>query len=912
MRRLPRYLLIRKRQEKIEVAARDKWVYLPSEGNRNMKDLLGGKGANLSEMWNMGLPIPPFFVASTEGCVYYMKNRKMPPGLEKQVKEGLDFLSQNMGKTFGDESNPLLLSVRSGAKFSMPGMMDTVLNVGLNKKILDGLINKTGNEKFARDCYRRLLQMYGEVVLGVDKDSFDHSLDRKKKKYKVTQDPELPARALRELGDEYEKALKAANVQIPSDPFEQLMLGIEAVFKSWNTERAVAYRNVNRISHYLGTAVNCQAMAFGNIDENSGSGVMFTRNPSSGEKELYGELLFKAQGEEVVAGTRTPLRLKDLKSQKPELYEQLASLAKKLEKHYGDMQDMEFTFESGRLFILQTRNGKRTGPAAVRVASDMVDEKLITPIDAVRQVDPNLLVQCLLPNIKPGQNYKSKVLGKGLNASPGAASGQVIFSTQKVMELIAQAEKSKKHDLPRLILVRNETNPDDFPGMNASAGILTSQGGMTSHAAVVARQMGRPCVAGCSDAKVNEKKKVLEIGGKKFREEDMITIDGSEGLVIDGELELVRSPEPGKYFERVMDWADKFKRLGVRANADKEEEASLARKLGARGIGLCRTEHQFGGERKMMVAELILILMSENPTKEQLKRKSDLLDDLLVAQRKDFKGVLSAMDGLPTTIRLIDPPFHEFLPTEDEVKELRKNAKSKKERVQYNDMLTLRHEIHEANPMLGLRGCRLGILFPIINEIQVRAIFEAACDLKKKGKKPHPEIMIPLTMEIAELRFLEPVVRTTAEKVMKEKDIQVPYLFGTMIEIPRAALTANEIAETAEFFSFGTNDLTQTVWGLSRDDTANMLKEYVAKGIIPVDPFEVLDQKGVGGLMKFAIENSRKTRPKIKLGICGEHGGEPESVAFCHRIGLDYVSCSTYRVPGARLAAAQAALSDGK
>ena len=886
-----------------------KWIYLAHEGNAGMRDLLGGKGANLCEMWNMGLPIPPFFIATTEGCIYYMRNQKMPPGIEKQVREGLDFIKSEVGLKFGDRNNPLLVSVRSGAKFSMPGMMDTVLNIGLNKTILNGLIKKSGNEHFSRDCYRRLLQMYGEVVLEVDKDKFEHAIEAVRKKYKVKSDPEIPVKGLVELAEKFEKFIKEDGRQVPTNPMEQLMTGIESVYRSWNTPRAIAYRNANRIAHDLGTAVNIQTMVFGNIDDTCGSGVMFTRDPSNGEKALYAELLFNAQGEEVVAGTRTPLHIEELNQRKPKMYKELAGYAAKLEKRYKDMQDMEFTFEGDKLWVLQTRNGKRTGPAAVRVASDMVDEKIINKQEAVMQIDPHLLVQNLLPRIKAGQKYEDKIIGRGLNASPGAAVGEVVFSTARVLERIDEAEKKRK-PAPNMILVRNETNPDDFPGMNASQGILTSQGGMTSHAAVVARQMGKPCVAGCKDAKVDASKRVMKMNGGTYREGDVITIDGTEGLIIDSALELVRSPEPGKYFERVMGWADSFRRLGVRANADKKSEAALARKLGAEGIGLCRTEHQFGGDRKMLVAELILILTDANPSKARIKRRDKLVKMLLDAQRADFLGVFEAMDGLPTTIRLIDPPFHEFLPSDEDIADLLKKAKSKAEKKKLEEMALLRRDIHEANPMLGTRGCRLGILFPIINETQTRAIFEAACIRKKAGHHPKPEIMIPLTMDVNELRYLEPIVRDTAAQVMKEQGCKIDYLYGTMIEIPRAALTADEVAEVAEFFSFGTNDLTQTGMGLSRDDTAAMIKKYVDMGLLPVDPFQVLDRRGIGRMMRICIEDGRRTRPDIKLGICGEHGGEPESVEFCHQIGLNYVSCSTYRVPGARLSAAQAVLRE--
>jgi pyruvate,orthophosphate dikinase len=874
-----------------------------------MKDLLGGKGANLCEMWNMGLPVPPFFIATTEGCIYYMKTGEMPPGIEDQAKEGLEFIAGKMVRRFADPGNPLLLSVRSGAKFSMPGMMDTVLDIGLNKDILIGLIKKTQNERFSRDCYRRLLQMFGDVVLGVDKEIFDHALVSKRREYKVKSDSELSVKALKELASEFERIIKTAGKKMPVEPMKQLMMGIETVYKSWNTERAIAYRNAHRIPHNLGTAVNVQTMVFGNIDEKSGSGVMFTRDPSTGEKRLYAELLFNSQGEEVVAGTRTPLRIDELKARKSAMYEELSSYADKLEKRYKNMQDIEFTFEGDKLYVLQCRNGKRTGPAAVRIASDMVDEGIINHEEAVMQVDADLMVQNLLPRIESGQKYENKIIGKGLNASPGAAVGKIVFSTARVLELIDNAAKKRK-DKPALILVRAETNPDDFPGMNASDGILTSTGGMTSHAAVVARQMGKPCVAGCREAVVDSKRGTLKLGGETLKEGDVITIDGSEGLVIDAQLKLVRSPEPGVYFERVMKWADGFRRLGVRANADKKGEAELARKLGAQGIGLCRTEHQFGGDRKMLVAELILILTEAHPTDVQLKRRDQLVARLLDEQRKDFLGILEAMDSLPTTIRLIDPPLHEFLPTDEDLEELYKQAKSKAKKKQLDEMVRLRDEIHEANPMLGLRGCRLGILYPIINETQVRAVFEAACMLKKAGRDPRPEIMIPITMDVMELKFLEPIVRGTAEKVMREQKVRVEYLFGTMIEIPRAALTSAELAEVAEFYSFGTNDLTQTTMGISRDDTAAMLKKYVDMGILPVDPFQVLDRTGVGRLMKICIEDGRRTRPNMKMGICGEHGGEPDSVEFCHKARLDYVSCSTYRVPGARLAAAQAALKN--
>jgi pyruvate, orthophosphate dikinase len=889
----------------------EKWIYLPSEGNADMKDLLGGKGANLCEMSNMGLPVPPFFIASTEGCIFYMKNRTMPPGIREQVEEGLKYISQKIGRTFGDVNNPLLLSVRSGAKFSMPGMMDTVLNIGLNKTILSGLIKKTQNERFSRDCYRRLLQMFGDVVLDVHKDLFENALSKMRKKFKVQSDSELTTEALIELADQFMALIQGAGKTMPEKPIDQLMMGIETVYKSWNTQRAIAYRNAHRISHSLGTAVNIQAMVFGNIDDTCGSGVMFTRDPSNGEKALYAELLFNSQGEEVVAGTRTPLRIMELKERKPAMYDELRGYTEKLEKRYKNMQDMEFTFEGDKLYILQTRNGKRTGPAAVRIASDMFDEKLLTQEEAVMQVDPELMVQNLLPRIAPGQHYEDKIVGKGLNASPGAAVGQVVFSTARVLDIMAEAAY-KKEPKPHLILVRAETNPDDFPGMNAADGILTSTGGMTSHAAVVARQMGKPCVSGCREANVSSKKALLKIGGAIFKEGDIITIDGTEGLVINADLKLVRSPEPGSYFERVMKWADGYKRLGVLTNADTKADAEMARKLGAEGIGLCRTEHQFGGPRKMLVAELILILTEKNPTEAQIKRRDELNAKLLVEQRNDFLSVLEAMDGLPTTIRLIDPPLHEFLPTDEDLAELRANAKTESKLRQLADMARLRDEIHESNPMLGLRGCRLGILYPLINETQVRAIMEAACILKKAGKHPRPDIMIPLTMDVMELRYLEPIVRGTAAKVMEEQGVEIEYLFGTMIEIPRAALTAGEIAEVAEFFSFGTNDLTQTTMGLSRDDTAAMIAQYVDMGLLPVDPFQVLDQRGVGRLMRLCVEDARVTRPNIKLGICGEHGGEPETVEFCHKLGLNYVSCSTYRVPGARLAAAQAALKEKK
>ncbi len=890
---------------------RTKWIYLPHEGSAEMRDLLGGKGANLCEMYNMGLPVPPFFIATTEGCIYYMEHDAMPPGIEEQVVQGLEFIRDQIDREFGNPDNPLLLSVRSGAKFSMPGMMDTVLNIGLNQTTLKGLIKQTQNEHFARDCWRRLLQMYGEVVLGVDKELFEEALTKKRKRYKVSSDPELPVKALKELASEFEGFLKDADKVLPVEPMEQLMTGIESVYKSWNTQRAVAYRNANRIPHTLGTAVNVQTMVFGNIDDESGSGVLFTRDPSTGEKTLYAELLFNAQGEEVVAGTRNPLHIEELKKRKPEMYEELAGYADRLERRYKDMQDMEFTFEGDKLWVLQTRNGKRTGPAAVRVASDMVDEKIIDTREAVMQVDPHLLVQCLLPSIEAGQKYDDKIVCKGLNASPGAAVGGIVFSTERVLEKIAEAD-AKKKPRPHLILVRNQTEPDDFPGMNASDGILTSQGGMTSHAAVVARQMGKPCIAGAKDAVVNVAKRTLTIGKKVFREGDVITIDGSEGRVIDAELDLVRSPEPGKYFDRVMGWADKIREhgLGVRANADKKDEAALARKLGAEGIGLCRTEHQFGGDRKALVAELILILSDAKPTKARLKRRETLIKHLLDEQRDDFLGVFEAMDGLPTTIRLIDPPFHEFLYSHEDIERMTKAARSKAEKKKLKEIAELGEKVKEANPMLGTRGCRLGILYPIINETQTRAIFEAACIRKKAGYDPRPEIMIPLTMDVNELRWLEPLVRDTAEKVMKEQGVRVDYLYGTMIEIPRAALTADEIAEVAEFFSFGTNDLTQTGMGLSRDDTASMIQKYVEMGILPVDPFQIIDRRGIGRLMQICIKDGRETRSDLKIGICGEHGGEPESVEFCHLIGLDYVSCSTYRVPAARLSAAQAVLKE--
>ncbi|HEY8496616.1 MAG TPA: pyruvate, phosphate dikinase [Limnochordales bacterium] len=861
-----------------------------AEGNGQMKELLGGKGANLAEMTLLGIPVPPGFTITTEMCTaYYALGKQWPEGLEEEIKANLKRLEDVMGARFGDPSNPLLVSVRSGARVSMPGMMDTILNLGLNDETVQGLIQRTGNARFAWDSYRRFVHMYGDVVLGVPHEEFEALIDRMKEEKGVTHDTELDADDLKRLTQQYkELVLKKTGKPFPSDPWEQLRGAINAVFESWNTPRAVRYRELNDIPNDWGTAVNVQAMVFGNLGDTSGTGVAFTRNPSTGEKEFYGEFLLNAQGEDVVAGIRTPEPIARLKELMPGVFAQLEDIYRRLEQHYKDMQDIEFTVQEGKLYMLQTRSGKRTAQAAVRIAVEMVEEGLIDEKTAVKRVPPAQLDQLLHKQVDP--NAKVEVLTKGLPASPGAAVGRIVFNADDAEQWAARGES--------VILVRRETSPEDIGGMHAAAGILTSRGGMTSHAAVVARGMGKCCVAGASELRVDEEKKQLIINGRVFNEGDWITINGSTGEVIAGQVKLV-DPELSGHFAKLMAWADQFRALKVRTNADTPEDAAKARKFGAEGIGLCRTEHMFFGEERIKaMREMILAKDTE------ARRKA--LNKLLPYQREDFYGIFKAMDGLPVTIRLLDPPLHEFLPHDEElIKELAQDMG-----VSPDEVKAKVASLQEFNPMLGHRGCRLAITYPEIYEMQTRAIFEAAAQLKAEGGNPIPEVMIPLVGTVEELRILKARIRKVADQVLAEQGVSIPYTIGTMIEVPRAALLADKIAQEADFFSFGTNDLTQMTFGFSRDDMGTFLPAYLEQGILEKDPFITLDQAGVGQLVEIGTKRGRSTNPNLKVGICGEHGGDPESVKFCHRVGMDYVSCSPYRVPIARLAAAQANLEN--
>ena len=871
-----------------------KYVYFfgagEGEGDATMRLLLGGKGANLAEMTNLGVPVPPGFTISTEVCKYYYDNdKKYPSGLDQQITENVQKIEDALGAKFGDTENPLLLSVRSGAAVSMPGMMDTILNLGLNDDAVKGLIAKSENERFAYDSYRRFVQMFGNVVLDVDHDEFEHLLEEKKKAKGATLDTELEADDLVELVNEFKNAVKQhTGRDFPDNPRQQLDMARDAVFESSGNPRAITYRRLNDISEELGrTAVNVQAMVFGNMGGTSGSGVAFTRNPSTGANQFYGEFLINAQGEDVVAGIRTPLPVSELRNILPDAYDELVDIGLRLEKHYSDMQDVEFTIQDSKLYMLQTRNGKRTGQAAVRIAVEMVEEGLIDKQTALTRVPANDLDQLLHPSVDPDASVE--VIAQGLPASPGAAVGKVVFTALRAEELASEGEK--------VILVRTETSPDDIGGMDAAEGILTARGGMTSHAAVVARGMGKCCVAGCSDLFINEEALEFIAGGKRYAEGDFITLNGSTGDVLNGQVSLIQ-PELSGQFGILMEWADEMRTLDVRTNADTPEDAKNARGFGAEGIGLCRTEHMFFGTGIDAVREMIL-------ADETLERKQALAK-LLSHQRTDFIGIFEAMAGYPVTIRTLDPPLHEFLPkNESEIKDLadRINVDPQKlrERVE---------ELHEFNPMLGHRGCRLGIVYPEITEMQARAIFEAAVDVAKRGIKVLPEIMIPLVGHINELSLQRKVVVDTAEEVFKETSTRVEYLVGTMIELPRAALTADKIAEEAEFFSYGTNELTQTTFGMSRDDAVKFLDDYVKNGVLEYDPFQVLDQEGVGSLLQIGCEKGRSARPDLKVGICGEHGGEPNSVKFCYGLGFNYVSCSPFRVPIARLAAAQAVIED--
>ena len=890
-----------------------------ADGNGKMKDVLGGKGAGLAEMTNAGLPVPPGFTIQTEACREYMRHGRVSKAVDQQMDEARRHLEQLQGQKLGQGENPLLVSVRSGAKFSMPGMMDTILNLGLNDKSVESLAKLSTNPRFAADSYRRLIQMFGNVVMDIEKSAFEEVFDAKKKQRKTKLDTDLTAKDLKEVIEEYKKVVKKhAKVDFPQDPHEQLVMARDAVFRSWQNDRAKHYRRINNISDDLGTAVNVQAMVFGNLGETSGTGVGFTRNPAIGTKEFYGEFLLNAQGEDVVSGVRTPVHILELEKIMPDVYNQLRDITTRLEKHYKDMQDFEFTIQDGTLYMLQTRNGKRTGLAAVRVAIQMVEEGLITKEEAIFRVEPNQLYDFLVPRLDE-KSVKVEVLATGLPASPGAAVGQIVFTADEAVEVAGHGANKNP-----VILVRAETTPEDIHGMEVAAGILTSRGGMTSHAAVVTRGMGKCCVAGAGDIRVDEKTREMQVKGQTFKAGDWISLDGTTGRVIKGKLNTIPPKADDPELLKFMNWAEPFRTIKVRANADIPRDAIQARAFGAEGIGLCRTEHMFFGEQKIGHMRAMILASDEKDRRAALKK-------LLPLQRKDFDGVFRAMDGFPVTIRTLDPPLHEFLPRrEDLMVDITTlphlDAKQKKELVnKYRDynvkgvgdlkkglpaLLRRVEELHEFNPMLGHRGCRLGITYPEITEMQARAIFEAAVAVAKDGVKVFPEVMIPLTATLKEMANQGAIVHRVAAEVFKEKERRVDYLVGTMIELPRAALVADEIAQEAQFFSFGTNDLTQTTFGFSRDDVNKVLPTYIAEGLLKQDPFAVLDQEGVGQLVKMATERGRKTRHDLKVGICGEHGGEPSSVEFCYRTGLNYVSCSPFRVLTARLAAAQAAASD--
>lgn len=868
-----------------------KYVYFFGEGKKEMKKLLGGKGANLSEMTNIGLPVPSGFTITTEVCnLFYELGERYPEGLDDQIKKNLKKLEEKMGMGFGDEHNPLLVSVRSGAAISMPGMMDTVLNLGLNDKTIMGLIKKTNNERFCWDSYRRFIQMFGDVVMGVEHDEFEKALQAKKDKKGVKFDTELDAQDLKELVEDYKKIIKKARGEsFPQNPLEQLKMSINAVFGSWNNKRAISYRNLHDIPHNIGTAVNVQAMVFGNMGDNSGTGVAFTRNPATGEDEFYGEYLINAQGEDVVAGIRTPQHISRLKEEMPEIYKQLIDIRKKLEEHYRDMQDLEFTIQEGKLYMLQTRTGKRTAAAALRIAVDMVEKGYIDKKTAVTRVEPQMLDQLLHKQLDKKAKEKAELLTKGLPASPGAALGRVVFDADTAVE---EAKNGQ------VILVRTETSPEDIQGMAVAQGILTARGGMTSHAAVVARGMGKCCVAGAEGIKVFESKQYFEAGGSRINKGDWITLDGSIGEVFKGKIPVV-DPEIGKDFRKFMSWVDNYRTIGVRANADTPHDAEVALNFGAEGIGLCRTEHMFFEADRIKAMRKMIVANSR-------EEREKALAQLLPIQKKDFIEIFKVMNNLPVTIRLLDPPLHEFLPNEEE--DIREIAGELG--LGFDELKATINALHEMNPMLGHRGCRLSITYPEILEMQVRAIFEAAAELTKKGYKVKPEVMIPVVGNVKEVKILKEQIVNIAGEIMKEKDKKFSYKVGTMIEIPRACVTADEIAEEAEFFSFGTNDLTQMTFGFSRDDANKFLPTYLERGILEKDPFATIDIDGVGQLIKMGVEKGRKTRENLKIGICGEHGGDPNSVKFCYMVGMDYVSCSPYRVPIARLAAAHAALGE--
>ena len=895
-----------------EVEDAEKHVGGEWEGVRN---LLGGKGANLAEMTRVGVPVPPGFTVTTEACnAYLAAGEHFPAGMWEQVLEAVKAVEAATGKKFGDPKNPLLVSARSGAKFSMPGMMDTVLNIGLNDEVVDGMVELTGDKRFVYDSYRRLVQMFGSVVMGVSDEHFEEVITEQRKKRDVNSDSELTAADWQEITDQFREIfLKYTGIEFPVEPYEQLKMATEAVFKSWNGKRAIDYRNAAKIAHDLGTAVNMVTMVFGNMGDDSATGVAMSRNASTGEPELEGDYLINAQGEDVVAGTRVTEPMHNLKLVMPELYNEFENIAQKLEVHYRNMQDLEFTIENGKLWLLQTRDGKRTAQAEVRIAVDMVEEGLITKKEAVRRVQPAQVDFFLHPQLDEETRKATKPFAEGLNVSPGAAVGVVAFDADT-------AERWAKEEGKKVIMVRPETKPDDVHGMLAAQGILTSRGGRTSHAALVARQFGTPAVVGVSELEIDLISREMSVGDLVIKEGEWISIDGTLGLVYRGELPTFVPDIQNPYLIKLLGWADEFRKLGVWANADYPQDAQRAREYGAQGIGLCRTEHMFFEPERMPIVQQMIMAKFEEDRNEAIKK-------LLPLQRGDFEGLFEAMDGLPVIVRLIDPPLHEFLPAHDE---LVRDLADLKIRLQHLDSLSQIEQtldeiqvkqsflerveaLHEQNPMLGTRGVRLGILIPELTKMQVRAIFEAACRVAKAGIDVHPEVMIPLTSHVNELKVQQVTLESVAKEVMAEQGIEIDYKFGTMIEIPRAALTAGEMAEYAQFFSFGTNDLTQTVFGISRDDAeAGFLVDYIQKGILPENPFASIDPNGVGKLMEMAVNDGRKTRPDMEIGICGEHGGDPQSIELCHNIGLNYVSCSPFRVPIARLAAAHAALNDEK
>ena len=873
-----------------------KYCYLFTEGNAKMRELLGGKGANLAEMTNIGLPVPQGFTITTEACTqYYEDGRQINAEIMAEIMEYIEKMEKITGKKFGDHENPLLVSVRSGARASMPGMMDTILNLGLNEDVVDVIAKKSNNPRWAWDCYRRFIQMYSDVVMEVGKKYFEQLIDAMKAKKGVTQDVELDAADLKELAMQFKAEYKAKiGEEFPTDPKEQLVGAIKAVFRSWDNPRANVYRRDNDIPYSWGTAVNVQSMAFGNMGDDCGTGVAFTRDPATGEKKLMGEFLTNAQGEDVVAGVRTPMPIAEMAQKFPEAYDEFVKVCNILEDHYRDMQDMEFTVEHGKLYMLQCRNGKRTAPAALKIACDLVDEGMISEQQAVAMIDPRNLDTLLHPQFDPKALKATEPVGKALPASPGAACGKIVFNAEDAKEWAARGEK--------VVLVRLETSPEDIEGMKAAQGILTVRGGMTSHAAVVARGMGKCCVSGCGEINMDEANKQFTLAGKTYHEGDWLSLDGSTGSIYDGAMPTVDASVGGD-FGRIMAWADKFRRLQVRTNADTPHDAAKARELGAQGIGLCRTEHMFfEGDRIAAIREMIC--------SDTVEQREKALAKLLPMQQGDFEGIYEAMEGCPVTIRFLDPPLHEFVPTEEQDIELLAKDMGKS----VADIKAIIASLHEFNPMMGHRGCRLAVTFPEIAVMQTRAVIRAAINVQKKHPDWNmvPEIMIPLVGEVKELKYVKDVVVKTADEELAAAGMNMKYLVGTMIEIPRAALTADEIAKEAEFFSFGTNDLTQMTFGFSRDDAGKFLGAYYDKKIYESDPFAKLDQVGVGKLVKMAAKLGRETRPELHLGICGEHGGDPSSVEFCHKVGLDYVSCSPFRVPIARLAAAQAAIKDAQ